>query len=244
MNKNLKIEIENFILFNENINLLKKVILCGSDINKIDKYGNNICIYAACDRNPERLKYLLQNFDPNYQNNFGETALTYAIYNKNISIIHILLCFNININIPYINGETVLFDIIFLYKKSKNVWYLNLLIFIMKFYKINLYHKNNLNYDIFDIMNNKEITYNKFNNKLKEFVIENIKNSFQPKTYLLLEIKNNDICPICLDKIDILSYITPCEHNFHLSCFIKYIENIKDIKYVICPYCNKKNKIN
>ena len=45
-------------------------------------------------------------------------------------------------------------------------------------------------------------------------------------------------CPICLETIDINMYITPCHHEFHKSCYDKYIHFNRRKREITCPLCN------
>ena len=46
-------------------------------------------------------------------------------------------------------------------------------------------------------------------------------------------------CPICLENIDKENaFNTPCNHEFHKSCYDKFMDYNKIKKIVKCPLCN------
>ena len=49
-------------------------------------------------------------------------------------------------------------------------------------------------------------------------------------------IKNNNSCPICLEKYEVGKYkrVLPCGHVFHKKCIDKWLK-----KKLVCPICRK-----
>ncbi|KAI4378013.1 hypothetical protein MLD38_015559 [Melastoma candidum] len=52
----------------------------------------------------------------------------------------------------------------------------------------------------------------------------------------VLDLDEEDVCPICLEEYDIDNpkLLTSCEHHFHLSCLLEWMERSD-----ICPMCDK-----
>ncbi|KAF8033274.1 hypothetical protein BT93_D2009 [Corymbia citriodora subsp. variegata] len=53
--------------------------------------------------------------------------------------------------------------------------------------------------------------------------------------------EEEDVCPICLEEYDEDNprFITKCEHHFHLSCILEWMERSD-----ICPICDKIMEFN
>lgn len=52
---------------------------------------------------------------------------------------------------------------------------------------------------------------------------------------------SNELCPICLENLDLNIYTTNCNHKLHVKCYKNLVEHeIKQKKMlVLCPLCKK-----
>jgi hypothetical protein len=52
---------------------------------------------------------------------------------------------------------------------------------------------------------------------------------------------SNELCPICLEELELNIYITNCKHKLHEKCYKNLIEyeTNQNKKDVLCPLCKK-----
>ena len=210
-----------YIINNDNIiekiltnkKLIKQII-----IDKQDKNGINILMYAVSRNNIKWCKLLLDNGpDINIQNNNGDTALIIAVMNNNFEICKLLINKEgININIENINKDTALiiaiknnnFEICKLLIKNKyfniqNSEFKKALELTFDIEKLNIHNillilENNKNIDNIDNINyslTKKLIENIIKKKINEYKINrkiNFDNIFK-YFYLLSDYYNKNV---------------------------------------------------
>lgn len=98
------------LIFVNNLDIVKKLINNGANIYV--KHNHRNLLMESCSwRNIEMVKYILEytNIDINYTDNYGQTALMYAVYALDIDIVKLLVSkFNIDILIEDNDGNSAL----------------------------------------------------------------------------------------------------------------------------------------
>jgi ankyrin repeat protein len=96
-----------------NIELIKRFIKNGSDVNSKDNKGTTALMTASRNGHLDSVKILLQckDIDVNAHNNWGSTALLCASVDNNIEIIKILVKNRADINEIFGNGSTLLIEV-------------------------------------------------------------------------------------------------------------------------------------
>ena len=190
------------IIINSNIDMVKKFIDNGFDINYMI-HNNTLLMYAFEYSNIDMIKLLLSypSININTIDNNGNTALLYAIINNNIEVVKQLLLYpSINVNIINNENNTVLI----LACINDNVRMVILLLSYIKPNLINYVNKNsmnavliasyNKNYTIMNLLLSNGATFNlnTFNNEL-QILYENI-------VITAVEDDNMDLIKLFLDN--------------------------------------------
>lgn len=102
------------ICSNLGIDIIKKMVELGADVNYIDENQNTPFLYAAyCYNNPELIDFLIsQNVDINVQNILGANAVMISVYNNNVDILKKIISLNIDINKQNKRGWNALMSVV------------------------------------------------------------------------------------------------------------------------------------
>ena len=101
------------IIYNNELDVIKKIIEIGADINICDENKNTAFLYAALYyNNPNIFEILIENgADKNAKNILWANAIMISLYNKEISILKKLIELGLDINIQNKGGWTPLMSI-------------------------------------------------------------------------------------------------------------------------------------
>jgi ankyrin repeat protein len=202
-------------ILNYDLNIIKKLLDLGADINISDFLGNTSLHYAIIEKNINLINLFYDKYNSfNLENMDGNTVL--HIYLKNINNtnienfkntdefkILIKLIKNTDLNIQNNNGETCLQILI-----SKNIWEIKEIYELLKNKKLNIFIENNINESVYSYnLNKKKIleltaeSYYYFIQKNKNELINKLdKNCISKDIIDLNKIKNKKNCLIKIKK--------------------------------------------
>ena len=195
--------------------------------NGADFYASNNEDVRAIDylTNREIVQMILDaGFDINNRNKKNQTMLHIATKSK-------LLDFILQKNPENMNA-TDLYGNIPLHQAVLQNNYDNIKILIDN--KSDVFARNSSNLSPLGLAKHVKQAYNYDN----QVIIDLLKEA-ELNNRLFLPIEQGEECPICLEEFDDtkpICMVRPCNHKFHISCIVKWVDEGKDK----CPLCRRK----